>query len=151
MTTIQLTEEQLRLVQDALEMYSRIGIGQFWVIKDHPTFEKMLRRKCTDDGETDYSLYHEIRESADRYLSIGRDTLICDSTLGNHGSFGIFNEKADDSCRVAYDIVQVIRHEFWKRNPNRSENVVMASKMLTTKDSDKIKVELCDYTLRKTF
>lgn len=142
MTTIQLTEEQLRLVQSALEMYSRIGIGQFWVIKEHPTFEEILRSKCTSGGETDYSTYHEIRESADRLLSMGRNTLICDSTLGYHGSFGIFNEKVDDSCRVAWDIVQVIRHEFWKRDPNRSENVVMASKMLTTKDSDKIKVEL---------
>lgn len=142
MTTIQLTEEQLRLVQDALEMYSRIGIGQFWVIKDHPTFEKLLRSKCTSGGETDYGLYHEMRDAADKHLSLGRDTLICNSTLGLHGSYGIFNEKVDDSCRVAYDIVQVIRHEFWKRNPDRSENVVMADKMLTTKDSDKIKVEL---------
>lgn len=142
MTTLKVTKEQLRLIQDALEMYSRIGIGQLWVIKEHPTFESILKEKCTVDGKTDYTLYHEQRDSADRYFSIGRDLLICDSTLGNHGSFGIYNQKVDESCRVAYDLVQVIRHEFWKANPNRSEHVVMASVHLSTADSDKIKVEL---------
>lgn len=142
MTTLKVTKEQLRLIQEALNMYSRIGIGQMWVIKEHPTFVNILKEKCTLDKETDYTLYHQQRDSADRCFSIGRDLLICDSTFGNHGSFGIYNEKVDESCRVAYDLVQVIRHEFWKNDPDRSEHVVMSSVHLTTKDSDKIKVEL---------
>ena len=43
MTTLTVTKEQLRLIQEALDMYSRIGIGQFWVIKEHPTFEKIIK------------------------------------------------------------------------------------------------------------
>jgi len=34
MATITLTQEQLRLVQDALDFYSRVGIGQFNVIRE---------------------------------------------------------------------------------------------------------------------
>jgi len=37
MATHEETNKQLRLIQQALDMYSRIGIGQMWVIKDHPT------------------------------------------------------------------------------------------------------------------
>ena len=142
MATITLTEEQLRLVQEALDMYSRIGIGQLWVIKDHPTFEEILRKKSTFDGKVEYSLYHDMRERADKYFALGRDTLLINSTLGQHGSFGIYNKEVDETCRVAYDLVQIIRHEFWKANPDRSEHVVMSSVHLSTKDSNQIKVEL---------
>ena len=51
-------------------------------------------------------------------------------------------EQVDESSTVAYDIVQVIRHEFWKADPDRSPHVVMSSVHLSTKDSDQIKVEL---------
>ena len=142
MATITITEEQLRLIQDALDMYSRIGIGQMWVIKDHPTFEEILRKKSTFDGKVDYNIYHDIRKRADKYFTLGRDTLLIDSTHGQHGSFGIYNKEVDESSRIAYDLIQVIRHEFWKANPDRSEHVVMSSIHLSTKDSNKIKVEL---------
>jgi hypothetical protein len=142
MTTLKVTKEQLRLIQDALDMYSRIGIGQLWGIKEHPTFEEILRKKCTFDGKVEYSLYHDMREKADKYFTLGRDTLLIDSTHGQHGSFGIYNQEVHESCRVAYDLVQVIRHEFWKADPERNENVVMSHVNLSTKDSDKIKVNL---------
>ena len=45
MAKIECTNEQLRLIQSALEMYLRIGIGQFNVIVDHPTFDKSLCRQ----------------------------------------------------------------------------------------------------------
>jgi hypothetical protein len=54
----------------------------------------------------------------------------------------ITKNNVDESSRVAYDLVQVIRHEFWKADPDRSPHVVMSSVHLSTKDSDQIKVEL---------
>ena len=187
MPTLTVTEKQLILIQEALDMYSRIGIGQLWVIKDHPTYTNVLQNKLrpkkelkvgdrtergtvveigedyvktkgswgngeevktwTDTDKVklsiDYEAYHRIRDRADMVFAQGRDVLIQDSTLSNHGSYSIYNESdVDESCRVAYDIVQVIRHEFWKNDPDRSEHVVMSSKHLSTKDSNKIKVEL---------
>lgn len=47
MNILELTDEQLTLVQNALDFYSRVGIGQFDKIKDHPTFEEHLSNEFT--------------------------------------------------------------------------------------------------------
>ena len=172
MNILEVTDEQLRLIQRALDFYSRIGIGQFERIKEHPTFERHLENACRPDREpkvgdrtpqgeileikngkalingsvdkktghwcdkkewkklgdvklsTDYSRYHEIRDVVDSALVQPRNMLIQDFTLGRNANWGIYNENVDDSCRVAFDIVQVIRHEYWKKDPNRSSITV---------------------------
>ena len=172
MNILELTDEQLSLVQQALDFYSRVGIGQFNVIKDHPTFERHLEEVCRPDKEpevgdrtpqgeileikkgkalingsvsketghwceekewkplkdvklsTNYSRYHTIRDSVDSILAQPRNMLINDYDMPQHGSWGIYHPSVDDSCRMAFDIVQVIRHEIWKKNPNRSSATV---------------------------
>lgn len=172
LNNLQLTDEQLWLVQRALDFYSRIGIGQFGEIKDHPTFERHLEDYCrpkrepvvgdrTPQGEileikngkalingsvdkklnrwcdkpewkrlndvklsTDYSRYHQIRDNVDMALIQSRNMLITDSTMNRNGSWGIHHPSVDDTCRQAFDIVQVIRHERWKQNPDRSSVTV---------------------------
>jgi hypothetical protein len=185
MATLHLTEQQLRLVQQALDLYSRVGIGQMWAIRDHPTFENVLREKLrpkkplevgdrSERGEVveigkdyiktkgswgtgeeikewkdvekvkhsiDYTQFHEIRDRGEKVLNEGRNILLQDN-LPNNGSYGIFNSQVDESCRVAFDIVQVIRHEFWKANPNRSDITVDSSVWLNSEESHKIKCEL---------
>ena len=186
MATLEVTNEQLRLIQQALDMYSRIGIGQMWVIKDHPTFYNVLHDKLrpkkqlevgdrTERGEVveigdgwiktvgqwdgeqkvrtwtdvenvklsiDHNLYHQIRDEADKILSEGRNKLLQED-LGKNESYGIYNpNEVDESCRVAFDLIQVIRHEFWKNNPNRSTITVDSSVHLSTKESSKIKCKI---------
>jgi len=68
--------------------------------------------------------------------------ILIQEDLHPNASWGIFNEKGDETCRVAYDIIQVIRHEFWKANPNRSELTVDAGINLQTEDGDKIMCKL---------
>ena len=46
MATLEVNNSQLSLIQNALDLYSRVGIGQFGVIKDHPTFERHLSNVC---------------------------------------------------------------------------------------------------------
>jgi hypothetical protein len=186
MATLTVTEEQLKLIQTALDFYSRVGIGQMWAIKDHPTYQNVLYDKLrpkkelelgdrTERGEIveigdgyiktkgswgngeeirtwtdvdkiklsiDYSLYHKIRDEGEDLLVAGRNKLLQEDDLSKHGSYGIFNPEVDDSCRVAYDIIQVIRHEFWKRDPKRSSVTVDSSVTIWTKDGDKVKCEL---------
>lgn len=142
MATLIVTEDQLHLIQRALDFYSRIGIGQFDEIKNHPTFEKHLHREFEIEGKTDYSIYHDVRDSVDNMLVQPRNMLCNDNSLNRNGSWGIYNPKVDDSCREAFDLIQVIRHEFWKRDPERSSITVDSSVHLHCKDSDKIKVEL---------
>jgi hypothetical protein len=174
MNTLKLTDEQLSIVQQALDFYSRIGIGQFEKIKDHPTFQKFLYELCipkkepevgdkTSQGEileikdgkalingsigkdgfwnkkkewkklkdvklsTDYVRYHQLRDEADRAFLQPRNILINDITMPLHGSWGIYNNNVDDSCRIAFDIIQVIRHERWKRDPKKSMMTVDSS------------------------
>ena len=185
MATLKVTNEQLRLIQQALDMYSRIGIGQLWVIKDHPTYYNVLRDKLrpkkqikvgdtTERGEVveigdgyiktksswgkneeirtytdvedvklsiDYGEYHRIRNEADKILHDATNMLLQEN-FSNGGSFGIYNPNVDENARVAYDIVQVIRHEFWKQDETRSNMTVDSSVHLGTKDCNKIKCEL---------
>jgi len=186
MATLEVTNEQLRLIQQALDMYSRIGIGQMWVIKDHPTFYNVLSDKLrpkkqlevgdqTERGEVveigkgyiktsgswgngeeirtwtdvenvklsiDYNLYHQIRDEADKILCEGRNKLLQED-LGKNGSYGIYNpNEVDESCRVAFDLIQVIRHEFWKNDSDRSSITVDSSVHLSTKESGKIKCKI---------
>jgi hypothetical protein len=172
MNKLELTDEQLVLVGNALDFYSRVGIGQFNVIKDHPTFERHLEDHCrpkkdpevgdrTPQGEileikgkkalingsvkngkwnkepewkllkdvklsTNYTKYHALRDKVDQALVIPRNILIADETFTMHGSWGIHHPSVDDTCRMAFDIYQVIRHERWKRYENRSNMTVDA-------------------------
>lgn len=182
---LHVTEDQLHLIQKALDFYSRVGTGQMWTIKEHPTYENYLKDKLRSkeplkvgdscergevveigegyiktkgrwgNGEeiktwtdvenvkrsTDYNRYHDIRNNGEALLNEGRNILL-DERIPYNGSWGIYHPNIDESCRVAYDLVQVIRHEFWKRNPDRSSITVDSSVMTSTKDSKKIKCEL---------
>ena len=193
MNKLELTDEQLWLVQQALDFYSRVGIGQFNVIKEHPTFEIYLEEVCrptkepevgdrTPQGEileikngkalingsvdkklkrwcdkqewkklkdvklsTDYTKYHRIRDNVDMMLVQPRNMLINDSQMTQHGSWGIHHPSVDDSCRMAFDMVQVIRHERWKNNPDRNTMTVDSHTHFTHRKDDtsnKIRCEL---------
>jgi hypothetical protein len=190
MATLTVTEEQLRLIQNALDFYSRVGMGQFTEIKDHPTFERHLHKEFAlgkkpfkvgdktmrgevveicpkgrwiktkgwwSNGEevrmwedvdniefsTDYTRYHAVRDAVDSALVYPRNLLYNDHKFTSvHGGWGIGNSKVDETCREAFDLIQVIRHEFWKRNPDRSTMTVDSSVHLYCEDSKKIKCEL---------
>lgn len=186
MATIKCTNEQLRLIQTALDFYSRIGIGQFGVIKDHPTFQRHLEEVCrpkkeievgdrTPQGEvleikngkalingsvvkgmwnkkpawkkikevelsTNYEKFHEIRDVVDNLLAHARNALIQDYSFGKNGGWGIYNEKVDDDCRIAFGIIQNVRHEFWKAIPNSTSYTVDSS--IDSRYKDLVVVEL---------
>jgi len=189
MSILKVTEQQLRLIQRALDFYSSIGAGQFDKIKDHPTFEAHLHNEFalgdgpfkvgdkTTRGEiveispkskwiktkgrwgneeeiktwkdvenikysTDYTRYHSVRDAVDQMLVQPRNLLYNSSTLGINGSWTIHNPNVDESCREAFDILQVIRHEFWKRDSKRNSMTVDSHIHFTNKNSNNIKVEL---------
>ena len=143
MATLKVSEEQLRLIQRALDFYTRVGIGQFNAIKDHPTFEAHLHNEFKDgNGKTDYERYHSVRDEIDTTLNVARNMLYNTNSTNKNGGWGIHHPNVDESCREAFDLIQVIRHEFWKKNPKRSSITVDSSVHLHCKDSDKIKVEL---------
>jgi hypothetical protein len=142
MATLKVNEDQLRLIQRALDFYSRVGTGQFDEIKNHPTFEKHLREEFKVDGKCDYNRFHNVRYIVDDALNVARNMLYNESGMSKNGSWGIYNPKVDDSCRDAYDLMQVIRHEFWKNDPNRSDITVDSSITLTDRKNNNIECDL---------
>ena len=145
MAKLEVTENQLSLIQRALDFYSRVGIGQFEQIKDHPTFLKHLSKEfALENGKTDYIKFHNVRDSVDEAFTLPRNMLYNKLGLSTNSSWGIHNPNVDDSCREAFDIIQVIRHEFWKRDPERSDMTVDSSIHFTSDsvESNKIKCEL---------
>ena len=190
MNKIEVTDEQLDVIEKALEFYGRIGSGQFDKIKDHPTFEKHLSRefaiksgplevgdktprgevveidpkgkwiktkgrwsgeeeikKWTDVDDighaTNWTKYHSVRDAVDMGLVHPRNMLYNEHSLGRNGSWGIYNKNVDDSCRIAFDIQQVIRHERWKDNENRSPMTVDSSITFTHRKDDSSKKIKC--------
>jgi DNA modification methylase len=143
MPTLRVTEEQLRLIQQSLDFYSRIGIGQFERIKEHPTFESHLYNEFKDEnGKTDYSKFHSVRDEVDEIFTQAKRLLYNQQSATKNGGWGINHYNVDDSCRDAFDLVQVIRHEFWKKNPNRSDITVDSHINLTDSKNENVKVEL---------
>jgi len=184
MPTLTVTEDQLRLISKALDLYARIGICQFTEIKNHPSIQRMLEDKLrpqkelevgdrTDQGvvieidtefvktkgywsgveeiktwkskpklSPDWELYHNLRQEADMIFNEAKKRLVLDNELTVNSNYSLYNENVDESCRVAHDIHQVIRHEFWKANPERSFITVDSGVSLSTKDSEKIKCNI---------
>jgi|SRR5690606_26860564 len=142
MPKLEVTKEQLRVIQIALEHYRRIGMGQFSFITEHPTFDEFLSKKYEEDVKTDWAEYHQRMKIVKTALVYPRNLLIDDRSMPESGSWGIYHPDVDESCRVAFDIMQVIRHEKWKVNPNRNSFTVDSGVHLTNEGSKKIKVEL---------
>ena len=181
MAKIELTNDQLHLIQKALDLYSRIGILQFDQILDHPTIYNVLQERHrpkkvlevgdkTERGEiveinkkfiktkgswgngeeirkwddvenvklsTDWSTVHKLRDELNVIFSQAKG-IISGENYSTNGSYGIHNKNVDDSCREAYDIIQVIRHEFWKADPNRNDMTVDSSCHFTSIKGGKV-------------
>lgn len=186
MAKIELNDRQLRLIQKALDMYSRIGILQFDIILEHPTIDDLITMKNTQEkpieigdrtmrGEVvEISEDHiktkgswgngeEIRTWTDKeniklapdWSSVHAEKdefrlkcselkhLVSGEHYGLNGNMGIHNPKVDQSCRDAFDLIQVIRHEFWKANPKKSSMTVDSSVHISGANEN-VKVELDD-------
>ena len=109
------TTEELRLIRNALDLYMRVGIGQFERIKEHPTFENYLSNRFKDnEGNTIYSQYHLVRDRVDNKLGEVKKLLYNED--GVKGHWGINHPNVDESCREAYDLINIIKQELFKQN-----------------------------------
>lgn len=101
-TLTDLDTEHLRIIRDALDLYGRIGMGQYREILTH-----QLPRPY--DQTT--------KQQAEYLLDVVRRLTMPElSTPNTYHS--IRSEKISDNFRVAYDIQQVLRHRLaWDQNP----------------------------------
>lgn len=190
MAKLECTNEQLRLIQDALELYSRIGIMQIDHILYHPSVEILIDNRFrpkkdkfevgdkTDRGvvvevgkkyiktksywsdwkdradeetiknnpngwveevrtwtdvknvklSVDWDGVHETRDKVRELCSELKNVITGDPRIASpNASYSIGRENEGQHNITAYDMIQVIRHEFWKENPNRSNITVDSS------------------------
>lgn len=101
---IELTDKQADILVAALDLYSRIHLGQFEEVANIARMYDISKFHNEYDAHNDFD--DAIRE-AKGILGFDRNA-----------SWGIFNDKVNDLARVSWDMQQVIRHHLaWKRNP----------------------------------
>jgi len=89
-----LTENQARVMKDALELYARAGMGQLDLIGD-----VHLRKPNKLDTES----FIELR------TLLHKCEKVITKLLGG-GFFSISSDETPEDCRIAWDIYQVVRH-----------------------------------------
>ena len=208
MATLECTNDQMRLIQDALELYSRIGILQIDHIMYHPSIAQMVenqfrpkkdklevgdktnrgtvieigkkyiitestwsdwrdrhtkeqiekiekenpngwykeKRKWTDINNIKLSInYNQYHSHVDKIKEVCSElkNLISGNPhiQSKNASYSIGRKDEGSQNEEAYNMIQVIRHEFWKENPNRSL-ITVDSSVIKFGNTPLIKVNL---------
>jgi hypothetical protein len=89
--TLTITEKHAEIIADALDLYVRIGLGQF---------EKIVRVY-----DRKYALSPEVKQRMVEQIQAAK--VLAGHTP--HGSYGLLSPEVSDRFRVAYDILQVVR------------------------------------------
>lgn len=96
MYRLDMNEEQAKIICKALDLFSRVGCGQFEEIMRHPTIEKDIMQGKVGRGHIDVS----------RRLLDEAKNLLTGHPIGVSTGITV----ADEPNRVAFDIFQVIRN-----------------------------------------
>jgi hypothetical protein len=94
--TLGINKEQAEILCKALDLFSRVGCGEFEEILKHPTIAKRLLQ-----GETQYA----------RRISTSILDTVKQILTGHRPGSSIGITVADEPNRVAFDIFQVIRYQ----------------------------------------
>ena len=92
-----LTEEQARVVSVACEFFARIKMGQFAEIPYHLMMEQPMEDSCCDR-----------RDASEFYLFKAREFIYPEL----HGSWHSYGVGRFDDADMAFDVHQVLRHQF---------------------------------------
>lgn len=99
-----ITAEQAHVIQKALELFSRVHMGQL----DPVAYILCSYRQIRELREEDLGLIHRFLRSVEPTAT----------GLDPGGYWGIFSGKVQDTARVAWDLQQVVRHRLaWDREP----------------------------------
>lgn len=122
---LQLTPSQAYIVQEALDLYSRIGMCQFDNLRHIPK---------SGNGNPDY----QNEEQAFNLLH----NLYCPE-LPSNGYYGIFNSQTPEESKIAWDIQQVLRYTVsWHFHPEGGLTVNFDTPMQSSKTEDLCKCEV---------
>lgn len=114
---LSLTEKQAQVIINALDLYSRIGMGQLEEIAH------ILRSSPNANPDKILAVEALAREAADCWM-------------GHVGGYnGISSDKVHDVFRIAWDLQQVIRYRLaWDRHPEGGIQVVFDEPLKSSKE-----------------
>lgn len=126
--TIECNENHARIIQQALDLYSRLGMGQFDRIHELMTF--------------DFAKKLDVRSEAEEILDNLKALYFPELGKG-YGYHGIFSNNTPDQSKVAWDIIQVIRNKIaWHEKPEGGHTVSFGDPMKSGSEKFiKVKVE----------
>ena len=109
MYQLKVSEEQAQVITDALELYARVGMGQLDHIGEHPDLQMRILKREEISFDTIRSILEMVKQT------------VFDLPPNVYHSLGC--PEISDKNRVAYDLVQVIRHRlFWDRAETRAKS-----------------------------
>lgn len=134
---IEVNEKQLRALSMVCDRYSRLICGQLDFSVQECCEEAWERRNKTPEHPHGIGSqgWYDMRREVERHLDELK--LLC-WDCDRIASYGVgYNEYAD----MLYDMHQVIRHQLWLDNPDRSDITVDASSAMASGKEELIKVE----------
>lgn len=122
--SLEITERQLNIIRDALELYHRLLGGHI----EHSLWNLFI---STDIDHYEFS-------DACRVLK-----KIIFPELANNGYYGVGwnDETRQQKNQIGYEIEAMIRHELWKRSPDAPRYVTCSSPPLHYSTEELIKLE----------
>jgi hypothetical protein len=132
--TLVMTEKQANIIKDALDVFSRLQMGQGWVIDD---------------------IFHQGYEKSRMIDHMFKSVYF--PSLEENAYHGIHSKEISNDARVAYDMIQVIRHRiFWDNHPDEDKHSWCVSSHKPMKSSmdnkeDMIKIERVDNKNNKRY
>lgn len=135
--TLELEEEQMEVLEKALDMYSRMGMGQLDVAVEEYLrwnfFDQYFNKEYTDEDGNPSTRGEEVKDLVDRIklLVFGH---------ASNASWGIFSPQVPVASREAYDIRQKVRGALaqWRIDKARaSKNDEAAKHILYSVDMDR--------------
>ena len=111
-----MTEGQAQVLQKALEIYSRLFIGQIKAAVEQIHFN--------NNREIDYQRVRKLSDQLKFELT----------GMQSNASYGIYCNEVDDSARVAWDLQQLLRYQMaWDNNPKGGNTVNFDKPMKSSK------------------
>lgn len=126
--TLTINEKQARAINAALEDYFCLRMGQCWELTDDLAFQGFDYTNHTDE---DFNRRIERRNIARELIETVFRVVFPDPL---HHDIG-------EQARICQDVWQVIRHQLWLDNPDRSEWTVDSFEPLCVSQEPLVKIE----------
>ena len=133
---IKVSPTQANIIQEALDLYSRILVGQLgeiaWVLRKNNKVE----------------LNSKEMEMIDQYLEVIKRCFYPELDSGSH--YGIFCDKTPETSKISWDLIQVIRNKMaWHDHPDGGTTVNFGEPLKSSKVEELCNVEIENNDLGK--